>query len=172
MLACQLCDKRCCKNLLITVTAFDVVRIAKAKGLKPPSFAELVEPRMLRVDWDSVLECKEGLFVLALKSHPCVFLNKDGSCSVFDVAPMACRIYPNTINGFNDTALCPLHSKVLFHIHNPGLKYKEAFESELTMYKDIVKLVSSKSKQKKECFKELLDRAEKAKNSTALIQGE
>ena len=155
MLACSLCDKRCCKELLITITSFDAVRISEYVGKAVEEFAELIEPRILNVDWSTVLECREGYRLLALKSRPCIFF-KDGKCSIFEAAPLACRLYPHTLEGFNWQSACPLTSKVIFHIHNPGLKVREQYKREISAYRKLVAKLNEKKLRERQCLRELM----------------
>lgn len=156
-LACSLCDARCCKDFLITTTAFDILRIARATGLKPEKFSSLVEPRMLRVDWSTVVQTKEGDFILALNSKPCIFL-EGNRCSIFENAPLACRLYPYTLER-KIRGACPTPSKVVFAFSKPATKLLKQYEDEIEAYRKIVKEVSDKKLEKKRAYALLLEMA-------------
>ncbi|RME18305.1 MAG: YkgJ family cysteine cluster protein [Bdellovibrio sp.] len=163
-MSCSLCDGKCCRELLITATVFDVIRISEKIGKKVEEFAELVEPRVLRVDWKNVVECKEGLYVLALKSRPCIFL--DGNrCSIYDVAPLSCKAYPSSLGSLS-IEQCPTASRVIFKIHNPGKKNLEKLEREVREHKKIVAKVSSKERVKKEVLEKMIEEGRKSLKSS------
>ncbi|MDO8553856.1 MAG: YkgJ family cysteine cluster protein [Candidatus Micrarchaeota archaeon] len=118
---CSLCTARCCKQYLITVTSFDVLKIHENTRKPIEEFAELADPRILNIDNDTILEfydsnakypdCK----VLAIKSGPCHFLTKDDKCSIHEFAPLTCKRYPFGPDGkITEGAICPAISKVLF----------------------------------------------------------
>jgi Fe-S-cluster containining protein len=173
---CSLCKAECCNNLLITITSFDVLRIAEATGLKPEKFAELALPNILNFDEDTVIECygvvkdRRGKkspklrsdFLLALKSRPCVFLKKN-RCSIHKHAPNTCRSYP-LIYGKKMTknALCSLSSKLLML---PPLSFSRvnpsAFEQELNLYRHLVREWNIKHGNKKNCLRYLLEETKK-----------
>ncbi len=160
-LACSLCDKRCCRDFLITVTPFDVLRIESFTGKKARSFAELAYPDILNVDWETALDCKDGTYLLALKSRPCIFF-KDGKCSIFEAAPLACKLYPHTLSGrLNMSASCPFHSKVLFKIRNPGLSVLSQLKKELALYRELLHEYKEElaALDKDACFDFILEKA-------------
>jgi Fe-S-cluster containining protein len=73
----------CCKNHSPTFKATDIKRISKYLGIKE---ADLVHT-YLRLD-------HENDFVL--KQSPCVFLNTDNTCRIYDARPSDCARYPYT----------------------------------------------------------------------------
>ena len=73
----------CCKTTGPLYTEKDIDRIAKHLRMKPADF----EQKFLRVDED-----KDKV----LQNLPCFFLNKDNTCSIYEVRPKACREYPHT----------------------------------------------------------------------------
>lgn len=73
----------CCKTTGPLFTNADVERIAKHLKLKPAEFQE----KYLRVDEENDL---------VLQSVPCVFLDAENYCLIYDVRPKACREYPHT----------------------------------------------------------------------------
>ncbi len=73
----------CCKTTGPRFTRTDIKRIAKHINLSEFDF----EAEYLRFDED-------GDWVL--KSVPCVFLEEDNKCSIYDIRPKACAEYPHT----------------------------------------------------------------------------
>jgi len=73
----------CCKTTSPIFTEKDISRISKFFKLKEHQFAE----KYLRRDEDDFM---------VLKSAPCIFLDSDNSCSIYDVRPKACSEYPHT----------------------------------------------------------------------------
>jgi Fe-S-cluster containining protein len=65
-----------------------------------------------------------------LKSSPCSFLEKDNSCSIYDVRPLACREYPHTDrkNMFQvleitaeNSLICPAVARIVLAITSPKI---------------------------------------------------
>lgn len=140
--ACKLCDARCCKELTITVTIFDVIRISKATGKKPEEFCEIIYPSLLFYDTRDLIGYYENDIyyegLLALKSHPCIFLKKN-LCSIYPVRPLACRLYPfNIAKKLKKSALCPPASKVVFYFQKPPQELIESYNREELMYRELV----------------------------------
>ncbi len=73
----------CCKTISPIFTSKDIERVAKYKNM---TFSQFVEC-YLRVDEDHDY---------VLKGAPCVFLESDNKCSIYDQRPKACREYPHT----------------------------------------------------------------------------
>ncbi|GIZ09153.1 YkgJ family cysteine cluster protein [Flavobacterium sp. UMI-01] len=73
----------CCKTTGPLFTPADIERIAKYLKQKPQQFIE----KYLRID-------EEQDYVL--QSVPCVFLDHENSCIIYDVRPKACREFPHT----------------------------------------------------------------------------
>jgi uncharacterized protein len=73
----------CCKTISPIFTTKDIERISKFKSM---SFAQFVES-YLRIDEDQDY---------VLKGSPCVFLESDNKCSIYEQRPKACREYPHT----------------------------------------------------------------------------
>ncbi len=99
---CLLCAN-CCKTTGPLFTDRDIERIGKALRLKPGEFIS----RYLRIDEDRDY---------VLTEVPCVFLNDDNSCSIYEIRPKACREFPHTdrkkiyqINSLTlkNIAICP-----------------------------------------------------------------
>lgn len=139
---CSLCDARCCKDYVITVTPFDVLLIAEQLGKQPSEFSELSKASLLNADPSTVLECSEHgsqcSFVLSLKGQPCVFLSEN-RCSIHSIAPLVCRLYPYNVAGkFMPYVRCPLQAKALYCISKPEAATVEQFQSNLFAYKKLV----------------------------------
>ena len=73
----------CCKTTGPLFTDRDIKRLAKHFRMSTNSFIE----NYLRCDEDGDL---------VLKNVPCIFLDVDNSCKVYDIRPKACRAYPHT----------------------------------------------------------------------------
>ena len=72
----------CCKTTSPIVTEKDLLRIARHLRLKPAQFTA----QYLKKDTD-------GLWMM--QQTPCVFLDADNYCLIYDVRPKACREYPH-----------------------------------------------------------------------------
>ena len=83
--SCTDCLKcaNCCTTTGPLFTDKDISRISNHLRIKPSVFAE----KHLRIDEDRDY---------ILKSTPCIFLEKDNYCSIYDVRPKACREFPHT----------------------------------------------------------------------------
>lgn len=73
----------CCKTTGPLLTQKDIERISKHTGVKPAEF----EKSHLRLDED-------GDWVF--KQMPCMFLESDNRCGIYEIRPKACREYPHT----------------------------------------------------------------------------
>ncbi|MDP3567445.1 YkgJ family cysteine cluster protein [Sediminibacterium sp.] len=73
----------CCKTTSPIFYQRDIERASKALRLKPGAFIE----KYLRIDEDQDF---------VLQQAPCVFLNSDNYCSIYNDRPNACREYPHT----------------------------------------------------------------------------
>lgn len=73
----------CCKTTSPIFRQVDIDRIAKKFKQSSASFEEMYLRRDEEGDW-------------VLKSSPCVFLNEDNTCFIYDIRPQACREYPHT----------------------------------------------------------------------------
>ena len=100
---CKGCKAPCCRDYVITVTSQDILRIMGKTGKKPEEFAQLYPATILNLNEETVLEChEEGLrydYILALKSHPCIFLGENSLCTIHEFAPYVCRSYPKNSLG-------------------------------------------------------------------------
>jgi len=75
----------CCKSIPPILNDNDINRMAKHLGIKVPAF----ETNYIKTDQD-------GDRVM-IKS-PCVFLETDNKCQIYEARPKACREYPHTNN--------------------------------------------------------------------------
>ncbi len=158
MYICQLCDARCCKLRVITITIFDVIKIKEKTSLKEDKFCELRKANLLNLDPNFILECKEGSLILTLKSQPCVFL-EGKKCSIYRFAPTICRAYPFVERRRIKTSICPSYIKPLFIIRGIEENVLKRFKIELREYKNIVYSWNEevgKRGTKKECMEFLL----------------
>ena len=73
----------CCKTTPPIITNKDVVRISNHLKMKEGDFMQ----KYVIVDSD-------GDYIF--KTTPCVFLDSDNYCLIYDVRPKACREYPHT----------------------------------------------------------------------------
>ena len=107
----------CCKTTSPIFRDADIRRISKHLRVKEGKFIS----DYLRMD-------EEQDYVL--KSSPCSFLEKDNSCSIYDVRPLACREYPHTDrkNMFQvleitaeNSLICPAVARIVLAITNPKI---------------------------------------------------
>lgn len=157
---CSGCKAPCCTNYLVTVTSFDVLRIAENTGMDAEKFAAFYPAKLLNQDWESVLFFFDNgelpdYSLLALKSWPCVFLEK-GRCRIHESSPFACKRYPFDVLGNLKKRDCPIVSQALFLLKGP--KAEERLW-ELGAYKGIVKEWNLKKGKKKDCADFLLKRS-------------
>ena len=98
----------CCKSIPPLLNEQDIKRIAKFLGIKAGHFKE----EYTRIDEDGDI---------VLKTVPCIFLEEDNKCRVYEVRPKACREYPHTDNAqfmknlklhMENVAYCP----AVYHI--------------------------------------------------------
>ena len=73
----------CCKTSSPIVTDKDVQRISKHLKMREVNFIS------------QYLE-RDGDDFYVMKTVPCVFLDTDNSCFIYDVRPKACKEYPHT----------------------------------------------------------------------------
>lgn len=73
----------CCKTKGPAFGKKDINRIAKHMEITPPEFS------------DTYLEMNEDDNYV-LKTTPCLFLQEDNKCSIYEIRPQACASYPHT----------------------------------------------------------------------------
>ena len=107
----------CCKTTSPIFRDIDIKRISKKLKVKEKEFIN----SNLRMDQD-------GDYVL--KTSPCLFLDTDNTCSIYEDRPLACREYPHTNRKnmyqifdltFRNSEVCPAVVTILDQIN---LKYK------------------------------------------------
>ena len=79
---CLVCAN-CCKTTPPIITDRDISRIAKHLKMKEGDFVQ----KYIVIDAD-------GDYIY--KTTPCVFLDDDNYCMIYEVRPKACREYPHT----------------------------------------------------------------------------
>ena len=87
----------CCKTTSPIVTEKDIERITKFLKMKPAAFIN----QYLQKDTD-------GLWMM--QQTPCVFLDADNYCLIYEVRPKACREYPH-LDRKKNYQLLDLHLK-------------------------------------------------------------
>ncbi len=87
----------CCKTTSPIITEKDIKRISKFLRIKAVKFIE----KYLKKDTDD-----HWMF----KQTPCVFLNEDNYCQIYEVRPKACREYPH-LDRKKNIQLLNLHLK-------------------------------------------------------------
>jgi len=112
-MSCMDCAN-CCKSIPPQLLKSDVKRISKHLGLSKQEFE--YQYTVLDDDGDRVFN-----------QSPCVFLQDDNACSIYEVRPEACREYPHTGNQrqFKDglswhainTIYCPATYNILERMH-------------------------------------------------------
>jgi Fe-S-cluster containining protein len=99
----------CCKTTSPIFRNVDIDRIAQHLGMRPSQLTE----KYLHIDED-------GDWVL--NSSPCLFLDENNYCKIYEVRPKACREYPHTDRKnmaqitdltFRNTLVCPAVSKMV-----------------------------------------------------------
>lgn len=164
---CSFCAAECCKSYIITATAFDILRIEKETKKRHSEFATLHQARLLAFDPDTTLDMEDDgwVYILGMKSHPCVFLAKDDKCTIHEVSPLACMRFPFMLDNKLNTRFCPLPSQLVFRLSGPDLK-TDRFLRELSDHKKIVKEWNAKPGRKSECMAFLLRRASELSQSS------
>ncbi|TAD97266.1 MAG: YkgJ family cysteine cluster protein [Bacteroidetes bacterium] len=93
----------CCKTTSPVFTQKDIEKIADFLRIRP---AEMIE-KYLKIDEDKDY---------VLKSSPCIFLDSQNYCKIYEVRPKACQGYPHTDRKnfhnlfeitLKNTAICP-----------------------------------------------------------------
>lgn len=104
----------CCKTTSPIFTNRDIERLAKHFRVRPADFVD----HYLRTDEDADY---------VLKQSPCVFLNPDNTCSVYEDRPQACREYPHTDRRkmaaildltYRNTLVCPAVERIVNRIRS------------------------------------------------------
>lgn len=99
----------CCKTTSPIFRDVDIDRIAKHLGMRPSAFTSA----HLHIDED-------GDWVL--NQSPCLFLDENNYCRIYEVRPRACREYPHTDRKqisrimdltYRNTLVCPAVSEMV-----------------------------------------------------------
>ncbi|MEJ7644506.1 MAG: YkgJ family cysteine cluster protein [Chryseolinea sp.] len=107
----------CCKTTSPIFYPTDVERVAKALRMKPGNFIE----KYLRIDEDNDY---------VLKASPCVFLDDENLCTIYESRPKACREYPHTDRKkmvqitdltYKNTLVCPAVLEIVDQLRKLGL---------------------------------------------------
>ncbi|MCP4644492.1 MAG: YkgJ family cysteine cluster protein [bacterium] len=131
---CHHCG-HCCTDVVCLPTPWDVIRVVRATGQNPLNFLEFLTPDEL----DGVeksdptwLKCSGKRYIMALrrfeKGDPqpagCFFLDrKTRHCTIYDVRPILCRLYPFKLHEKRDGGLrgFSLHKDVGCPRHRDGV---------------------------------------------------
>lgn len=106
----------CCKTTSPIFREVDIKRLSKRLRVKPAEFID----QYLHIDEDKDY---------VLNSSPCVFLQDDNKCSVYEDRPLACREYPHTNRKKmhqilnltrKNTEICPAVSRIFENIKKEG----------------------------------------------------
>ncbi|NQT72435.1 MAG: YkgJ family cysteine cluster protein [Chloroflexi bacterium] len=85
------CFGKCCANVNIFLTPYDVLRMKNAKGISSTEFLkEYTFPLSLEENQLPVVLLK----MTEDEEKKCPFVSDDGICSIYDDRPWACRMYP------------------------------------------------------------------------------
>lgn len=79
---CLVCAN-CCKTTPPIITNKDIIRISKHLKMKEGDFMQ-----------QYILTDNDGDYIF--KNTPCVFLDNDNYCMIYEYRPKACREYPHT----------------------------------------------------------------------------
>jgi len=85
------CFGKCCANINIFLTPYDVLRMKKAKGISSSDFLR---------EYTIPLSMGENQLPLVLlkmnedNEKRCPFVSDDGMCTIYNDRPWACRMYP------------------------------------------------------------------------------
>lgn len=157
---CILCKAECCRNHLITVTAFDVLRLY-GDGYRVQDFAQFAPCKILNYDNNMVLEFHDSGVaedrILALKSNPCYFL-ENGQCSIHKIAPSVCKAYPLNSSGKMIGKLCPGIPRLLHRL--VGTEVRREYAKEIDAYRGIVAEWNRGRGGMRDCMPFMLERAE------------
>ncbi len=84
------CFTKCCRNMNIILTPYDIVRLKHRLGITSDMFLRLyTEPELLGITQVPVARLK----MLEDRGGRCPFVTKDG-CQVYTDRPVCCRYYP------------------------------------------------------------------------------
>ena len=148
---CHHC-KHCCTEVVCLPTPWDVIRIAKATGKHPRRFIEFLDPDEItgvKKSDPTWLECEDGRYIMAVYrgKKGCYFFDKKTRlCTIYDVRPLLCRLYPFNLHEtkkgkFKSFTLhkskdvdCPRHkygkvkTKPLYKLYQQDCEHQEDYE--------------------------------------------
>ena len=99
----------CCKTTSPIFRDADVRRISKSLRIKESKFID----DYLKIDEDNDY---------VLKKSPCIFLDQENKCQIYDIRPLACKEYPHTDRKnmhqiteltYQNTFVCPVVSRIV-----------------------------------------------------------
>jgi Fe-S-cluster containining protein len=114
------CFTRCCQDITIVLTPYDVLRLKNGLGISSDEFLEkhtLIVPQEKRLIPMVVLKMNE-------EDKRCPFVSKKG-CAVYYDRPWACRMYPLDINDDGTFSLITDTSKCLGLMENDTWKISD-----------------------------------------------
>lgn len=98
----------CCHDIEMLLSNDDVARIAKAHpGL---DFYFVAEDGYAQLRTKDAPPAKGSGAAPGQSPKPCIFLSPEGACTIHDIRPEGCRLYPATWDGQTvelDTDYCP-----------------------------------------------------------------
>lgn len=112
---CLVCAN-CCKTSSPIIINKDVERISAHLRMKAGDFVV----KYLRIDED-----EDYVF----QQTPCIFLNEDNTCQIYDIRPKACREYPHTNRKnmyeileltYKNSMVCPAVYEILLRLEDVG----------------------------------------------------
>jgi len=105
---CHHCS-HCCTDVVCLPTPWDVIRIARATGLRPRRFLEFLtfdEVTDVAKSDPTWLECNGQRYIMALRRDEetgCHFLSQeDKRCAIYEARPLLCRLFPFQLHETRD----------------------------------------------------------------------
>ena len=105
---CLDCDIPCCYDMKVTIEETDILKISRYLKIPPKQFKEEYTEMY-------VYESKNER-IIKFKDDYCPFY-KDKLCSIHEIKPENCRIFPLTIDIWKDTGLPCLRVHQVFQCH-------------------------------------------------------
>lgn len=118
MRLCYGCGSRCCKELRMELTSFDIYRIWRKTGIEPERFVDFEEAGD---EAYFLAEGKKWRMVLRRGNRGCVFLSPSDSlgCSIEQIKPGSCLLYPYEFRGSEVKVKEPYHCGELPYVLLP-----------------------------------------------------
>ena len=114
------CFTRCCQDITIVLTPYDVLRLKKGLGISSDEFLEkytLIIPKEKRLIPMVILKMNEN-------DKRCPFVSKQG-CAVYNDRPWPCRMYPLDLNDDGTFSLVTDTSRCLGLMENHTWKISD-----------------------------------------------